>query len=116
MNRPSDGFTEAELRDEVDWMFEFNARMAEHIRGDADAHSLAGYVCSLEDENARLRSCLSDDEENARFLVGEIADLRRLAKNLWACLQHRQCDNCEFRDDACDFKYDLKALGIEVDA
>lgn len=73
-------------------------------------------VDDLLDENARLRSCLSDDEENARFLVGEIVDLRRLAKNLWACLQHWQCDKCELRDDACDFRYDLKALGIEVGA
>ena len=58
--RPSDGFTFDELRDEFDWMFEFQSRMAERIRGDADVHSEVDYVGKLEAENDRLRELLAD--------------------------------------------------------
>ncbi len=54
-DRPSDGMRFDELRDEFDWMFEFQSRMAEHIRNDPDVHSLAGYVSKLEEQNAKLR-------------------------------------------------------------
>lgn len=53
--RPSDGMELDELRDEFDWMFEFQSRMAERIRGDADVHNLVDYVDKLESENAKLR-------------------------------------------------------------
>ena len=57
-DRPSDGMELDELRDEFDWMFEFQSRMAERIRGDADVHNLADYVGKLENENAKLPSAL----------------------------------------------------------
>lgn len=44
-----------ELRDEFDWMYEFQSLMAERIRGDADVHNLVDYVGKLEEENADLR-------------------------------------------------------------
>ena len=34
------------------------------------------HIVELEDENARLRSCLSDDVENAKQIMGENAKLR----------------------------------------
>lgn len=49
-----------ELRDEFDWMFEFQSRMAERIRDDADVHNLVDYVTKLETENAKLRELLLD--------------------------------------------------------
>jgi hypothetical protein len=49
-----------ELRDEFDWMFEFQSRMAERIRGDADVHNLADYVAKIEAENAKLRELVRD--------------------------------------------------------
>ena len=58
MSRPSDGFELDELRDEFDWMYEFNSRMAERIRGDADVHNLVDYVTNLESDNAKLRELL----------------------------------------------------------
>lgn len=58
--RPSDGWEFDELRDEFDWMFEFNSRMAESIRKDPDVHNLASYVSKLEQENAELRELLSE--------------------------------------------------------
>lgn len=36
----------------------------------------------LRDENARLRSCLSDDADNARQIIGENAQLRELVAEL----------------------------------
>lgn len=59
-DKPSNGMTLEELRDEFDWMYEFQSRMAERIRDDADVHSLAGYVGKLESENAKLRELCAD--------------------------------------------------------
>ena len=36
-----------------------------------------------DDENARLRSCLTDDAENARLIMGENARLRELARSMF---------------------------------
>lgn len=49
-----------ELRDEFDWMFEFQSRMAERIRDDEDVHNLVDYVTKLEAENAKLRELVRD--------------------------------------------------------
>ena len=50
---------------------------------DGDAGKVCGmlsvvsrHIAELEDENARLRSCLIDDAENARQIMGENAKLR----------------------------------------
>jgi len=105
-DRPSDGMRLDELQDEFDWMFEFQSRMAERIRGDADVHSLADYVGKLEVENAKLRE---------------------LVEILCFCMQiHKQCDDCKLNGAkgelvhdplcACDGLHEiLRELGIEVD-
>ena len=54
-DRPSDGMELDELREEFDWMFEFQSLMAERILGDADVHNLVDYVGKLESDNAELR-------------------------------------------------------------
>ena len=59
-DRPSDGMDIDELRDEFDWITEFQSRMAERIRGDADVHNLVDYVGKLEAENAMLRELVQD--------------------------------------------------------
>ena len=82
----------------------------------------------LQDENARLRSCLSDDAENARMIMGENAKLRELVDILCFCMQiHKRCDDCKLNGAkgelglghdpllACDGLHEmLKELGIEV--
>lgn len=67
----------------------------------------------LQDENARLRSCLSDDAENARMIMGENAKLRELVQDMW----HEGA----FAPGACYVETDrleerTRELGIEVDA
>ena len=102
MSRPSDEFDETELRDEFDWMYEFNSRMAERIRGDADFHSLAGYVSELEDENASLHGRIA-------FLEDENAKLRRLACKLHHCQKHTECVDCPYVDDpSCFFEDEFR--------
>ena len=60
----------------------------------------------LREENVRLRSCLSDDVENARMIMGENAKLRELVAEIY----EDQCDNSErwrYRDR-------MRELGIEL--
>lgn len=59
MSRPSDDFELDELKEEYDWLYEFNSRMAERITHDPDVHNLVDYVNKLESENAKLRTLLS---------------------------------------------------------
>lgn len=101
--RPSDGMTLDELRDEFDWMFEFQSRMAERIRGDADVHNLVDYVGKLESENAKLRE---------------------LVRDMWPHVRHRSrmCAECELPCDESDecllyepMRDRMSELGIEVD-
>lgn len=61
-----------------------------------------GYpFCASSTEVMRLR------EQNAK--------LRELVKHLRECTRHNTCAVCEYADDACDFDYDMRELGIEVD-
>lgn len=43
----------------------------------------------------------------------ENAKLRELAKHLRECTRHNTCAVCEYADDACDFDYDMRELGVE---
>lgn len=52
-----------------------------HYVSDEDAQRIMSYVNELQDENARLRSCLSDDAENARMIMAENTKLRELMKD-----------------------------------
>lgn len=62
MSRPSDGFDLDELKEEFDWLYEFDSRMAERITHDPDVHNLVDYVNKLEFENAQLKACSVDWE------------------------------------------------------
>ena len=77
MSRPSDGFTFDELREEFDWMYEFQSRMAERIREDADVHNLVDYVRKLERSTEWLQAVVEDSTRDFSKLADENADLRR---------------------------------------
>lgn len=84
-DRPSDGMTLEELREELDWISEFQSRMAERIRGDADVHNLVDYVRKLESENTKLRELVKSMHYDLthvtfprRWLVDYEADMREL--------------------------------------
>lgn len=82
----------------------------------------------LLDENARLRSCLSDDADNARQIMGENAKLRELARDMmrffedgdWCttCEQACKCESQEQYEEDClmrdVFHYRMRELGVEV--
>ena len=48
-------------------------------------------------------------------LEAENAKLRELCRQLRACSLHSACHLCEYAEDACDFDYDMRELGIEVE-
>lgn len=88
----------------------------------------------LQDENARLRSCLSDDAENARMIMGENAKLQKQAARLFDKTLELATKNAKlqelvedmwlegaFAPGACYVETDrleerTRELGIEVDA
>lgn len=72
-----------ELREEYDWIYEFQSRMAERISGNPDVHNHADYVNRLEAENAELREenqhiGLIAYELGRKSLAQENAELRKL--------------------------------------
>lgn len=103
--------------------------MSEITHLETENAELKAENAKLQDENARLRSCLSDDAENARMIMGENAKLRELVDILCFCMQiHKRCDDCKLNGAkgelglghdpllACDGLHEmLKELGIEVD-
>lgn len=107
-DRPSDGMELDELRDEFDWMFEFQSRMAERIRGDADVHSLADYVGKLEAESIKLRE-LVRDMHKALFSLN--LDHCQACPREDACVFMHKSFDC----DECAFERDMRELGVEVD-
>lgn len=64
-----------------------------------DGINLSERIRELEDENTRLRSCLSDDAENARLL------------ELLCELYEDQCDEC----DRWKYRDRMHELGVEVE-
>lgn len=107
MSRPSDGMTLDELRDEFDWMFEFQSRMAERIRDDADVHNLADYVTKIEHENAKLRE-----------LCATVID--DWMSNVCPTFPFCECggEYQECTDDTCGnqiYRQMARELGVEVD-
>ena len=103
----------AKAKDAEDWQLVGWLRMARGCESAAKWYTEK--LRGLEDENARLRSCLSDDAENARMIMGENVKLRELVRHLRECTRHNVCAVCEYADDACDFDYDMRELGIEVE-
>lgn len=51
--------------------------------------------------------------EQHEKLQAENAKLRELVKHLYECARHNTCAVCEYADDACDFDYDMRELGVE---
>lgn len=45
-------------------------------------------------------------------LETENKKLRELVKHLYECARHNTCAVCEYADDACDFDYDMRELGV----
>ena len=70
--------------------------------------SLRDRAQGLQAENARLRGARDVWQEND-------AKLRELGRHLYECAFRHSCAACEYADDACDFEYDMRELGIEVD-
>ena len=66
-----------------------HAQLAEWLRQARGADEAGRWYTSkireLESENARLRSCLSDDAENARQIMGENERLRELVLYMHRC-------------------------------
>ena len=100
---------------------------------------IADEVEKLQDENERLRSCLSDSAENSKQIMHEAhvqeeenAKLRELVRELWNCaLQYHRFDvyrhdigvdgcgiDCTANGEgccACKLEQRMRELGIEVD-
>ena len=94
-----------------------------------------GEVERLQDENERLRSCLSDSAENSKQIMHEahvqeeeIAELRELVRKVdhyerlgcYECPHSSSCDVGTLYDDGCamsrEIEREMRELGIEVDA
>ena len=125
-DRPSDGMDIDELRDEFDWITEFQSRMAERIRGDADVHNLVDYVGKLEAENAKLREQLEGivgrsfrTADKMSCLEAENAKLRELVRDLEVAFIHGPCYRwCEFKEpcngDRCQYRDRMRELGVDA--
>lgn len=120
MSRPSDGFTFDELREEFDWICEFQSRMAERISGNPDVHNHVDYVNGLEAENAKLRELVRDMWS---YVVNREMELCNACS--WADGDFADCSACDVYDGACGiakkrfeelYTDHIRELGIEVDA
>lgn len=49
-----------------------------------------------------------------RVVKAENDKLRELVRNLYACINNRDCDCCEYVDEACEFERNMRELGVEV--
>ena len=74
----------------------------------------------LQDENERLRSCLSDSAENAKQIMHEAhvqeaenAKLRMLLAELYQCSRQCGCNHCGYKD-WCAISNRMRELVIEV--
>ena len=48
-------------------------------------------------------------------LKADNAKLRELVLHLRECTRHNVCAACKYADDACDFDYDMRELGVDFD-
>ena len=53
--------------------------------------------------------------ERMDLLEADNTKLRELVRHLMACGRNKDCDTCPYREKPCDFDYDVRELGIEVD-
>lgn len=66
---------------------------------------VSGYLTPQQAVEATLGSDLKAENEK----------LRELVRNLYACINNRDCDYCEYVDEACEFERNMRELGVEVD-
>lgn len=52
--------------------------------------------------------------EDGKAVRTENDKLRQLVRNLYACINNRDCDYCEYVDEACEFERNMRELGVEV--
>lgn len=95
------------------------------LKTEAESHSPE--FVALVEENARLRSCLSDDAENARQIMGENVTMRELIQKAWKwekngcyeCPLERDCKADSVYDGDCgmavEIEKEMRKLGIEVE-
>ena len=81
--------------------------MAERDRLEAENESLRRAAERYADVIEALDLSLEESQ-------AENVELRELARHLRECVRHTVCAVCEYADDACDFDYDMRELGIEV--
>ena len=130
--RWSDGADDARLMEDAAdtiWQLRDDLQRTNDAVRDAEHDESRAWdrVRKAEAENAKLRSCLSDDADNARQIMGENAKLRELASILWYCMQDRKdCDGCRLNGAEGELSYDplcacdglhemMRELGVEVD-
>ena len=70
----------------------------------------AGYENYIDGLNREI----IDYQIEVEQVKGENAKLRELVKHLYECARHNTCAVCEYADDACDFDYDMRELGVEA--
>ena len=76
--------------------------MTVYCDAERDLKELQAENAKLLDENARLRSCLSDDADNARQIMGENAKLREQGERLFDKTLELGTDNAKLREFARD--------------
>lgn len=83
---------------------------------DAFDHDMAQLdrIAELERENDLLVMRLNAEHLVRQNLATESARLRELVRHLYECTRHNVCTMCDYADDACDFEYDMRELGVEV--
>lgn len=88
-----------------------------------ESHVISEYYCGgcgwpVTDHDSYCPECggafRESDADDA--LEAENAKLRELVRHLRECTRHNVCALCEYAEEACDFDYDMRELGIEVDA
>jgi len=68
------------------------------------------------DEFCAVRDVVGEPSEYMFYEPeSENAKLRELVRHLRKCTRHNVCAACAYADDACDFDYDMRELGVEVD-
>ncbi len=70
----------------------FEVKVDAHYVSDEEIQIVRRYITTLNDENAKLRE---------------------LVRHLRECTRHNVCVLCDYADDACDFDYDMRELGVE---
>ena len=70
-------------------------------------------IAALKSENDGYAGQLTRLAYEAELLRRDNAKLRELVRHLRECTRHNVCVLCDYADDACDFDYDMRELGVE---